>query len=748
MSEVRLPRLLDNNLLEITRLHPDRLSVDLSLSPLSTASMSVSQDEATISPGQFVELYTVIGSAGVFVVKSVSYDPDMRRQDVEMEHSLATLANSLMEGEELEREGTARELLSELLACQSRRMWVLGDVEVPDETTLKWTCDYSNVLQSIVNLMEQLPTYMLRLDQSAIPWILGVVEMPTEDDCECRLTRNLESLLVEFDRTDLCTRLYIRGMAKVKKEEEEEPGDNVFIEDTEEEDGEEELEPLSPDFKLPPTETLVEVYSETLEADTIATWGIVERVLEADMELPRDELIRQGRLYLEERKNPAITISMDAFDLYQATGELFDRFYLGRMCRVCLPEYGAVLRHRVVALTFPDALGEPERVTVTLAAKRADGIDAISGIIVQTAMMYEQIGRLQINKIVANGLLELLADQIRLHAKHILLEADKIELLAKEILLMAEEIKMIADRVEINAEEIKLWGTVTEGLKTSFAQIDIDVKNALITLEANQEIVEELGKRVSQAEIKVDGANAKIDLYATRTDETISGLDKRITTAEIDIDGANAAIALKASQEDVDDLDTRVTTAEIDIDGANAAILLKADVKDVDDLGERVSSAEISINGLESEIALKADTILLDGYVKADDLETEILNVLKVATIENLVVDFLAASQISGSNLSIFCSDIDASIVSTDTLWVTGAHITALAATDVTLTTLNGYTASKASLNVVVNDPQIVVAKDTLTYMDGSGNTQSMTVVTGVALQTYNKGTISYLQLI
>lgn len=745
MKEVRLPRLLDKNLLEVARLHPDSLSVDLSLSPLSTASMSVSQDEATISTGQFVELYTIMGSAGMFVVKSVSYDPDLRRQDIELEHGLATLANNLMEGEDLEKEGTARELLSELLACQSRRMWVLGDVDVPEGTVLKWTCDYSNVLQSIVNLMEQLPAYMLRLDQSAIPWTLSVVEMPKEDGCECRLTRNLESLSVEFDRTDLCTRLYIRGMAKAKKEEEDQPGDDIiFIEDGEEGE-EEDLAPLSPDFKLPPAETLVEVYSETLEADTIATWGIVERVLEADMELPRNELIRQGRLYLEERKNPAITITMDAFDLYQATGEPFDRFYLGRICRVCLPEYGAVLRHRVVALTFPDALGEPERVTVTLAAKRADGIDAISGIIVQTAMMYDQIGRLQISKIATNGLFELLADQIRLHAKHILLEADKIELLA-------EEIKLIGDRVEINAEDIKLWGEITDGLNKSFAEIRVDVENALISLDANQKIVSDLGERVSAAEIKVDGANAKIDLYATRTDETIEGLTQRVTAAEIDIDGANAAILLKASQSDVDDLDERVTSAEIDIDGANAAILLKANASTVSSLGNRVSSAEIAIDGLESEITLKADKIDLQGFVTADDLETEILNVLKVATIENLVVDFLAASQISGSNLDIFCDEVDASNVDADvvqakTLWATGAHIATLAATDVTLSTLNGYTASHASVNVVVADPQIVKATETITYLDGSGNAQTITVVTGVALQTQNKANISYLQL-
>lgn len=723
MTEVRLPRLLDDNLLEITRLHPVSLSIDLTLSPMSTANMVVSQDEAEIGVGQFVELFTAQGSAGVFIVKSVEYDPDRRQQNVQLNHGIDTLSNNLMEGED-EKTGTTADLLTALLDCQTRRLWTLGRVDVPDDTTLRWECDYSNVLQSVVNLMEQLPTYALTFDQSGMPWVLNVASMSDDDACECRLTRNLESLTINIDKTDLCTRVFIRGIAKLEKE------DSGVPDVQPDEDGN--LPPLE-DFVLPPQEEIVDVYSATLEADTIGIWGAVDRVLEADQELPRDELIRQGEIFLEERKNPEVTVTLDAYDLHQATGEPFDRFYLGRICRVCLPEYGAVIRHRVVGLTFTDAINEPERVTVTLAAKRADGIDTITGIIVNTAMLNNQVGRLQVNKITANGWLELMADWMNLHAKYIRLEADRIELIAKEILLQA-------DKIELNAEQIRIWGEVIDELngRVSRAEINIDAANALIELKASREEVEGLIDRISKAEITIDGANARIDLMATR--EEVDELGTRISRAEIEIDGANAAIALKANQMTVDDLEARMNSAEIEIDGANARIDLKASQTVVDNLGVRVSSAEIAIDGLNSEISLKADTILLQGYVKASELETEVLDVVNASYIETLAAGFIGCGDIDADTVN--CDDVntgtvDCDMVATETLWATGAHITSM--------TLGGSAVSWGSQSVVTSMNGVTKEYTDIWYMDSDGAEQYARVLTNVEIRYPNTTTLSYL---
>ena len=123
--------------------------------------------------------------------------------------------------------------------------------------------------------------------------------------------------------------------------------------------------------------------------------------------------------------------------------------------------------------------------------------------------------------------------------------------------------------------------------------------------------------------IEANEKTAQINLLTHDQNE----LTGRVSNAEIRLDGINATIDLKADRTLVDDLETRVTSAEVNIDGANAAITLKADASIVDSLGERVSSAEVTIDGLNSEIALKADKITLDGYVTMSKFNAEIADI-------------------------------------------------------------------------------------------------------------------------
>ena len=518
---VRLPRLLDSGMKELARLNPVSLSLDENLSPLSTAEMVLPEGECAAATGQFVELYTSHGSAGIFRVQQAEQDYG-GRVTLALEHGLTTLGDGIMPGES-EQSGTTRQLLAALLACQTQTMWTLGTVAVPDSRTLTWKCDHSNLLESLCSLMDELTGYRLTFDQSVFPWVLNVEAMSDEDGCECRLSRNLSSLRVEEDRSELCTRLYVSGL------------------------------------------------SSPLDADTMGAYGVITRYMDADPDIGSDELTKQGRAYLEAHKTPAVSVTMDAVDWYEATGEAFDRFTLGRVCRVCLPDYGKTIRQRVIALSWPDVYGQPDQVTVTLASESTTAVSVMAGLIIDTTVTKKRF-----------------TSDLRSQKELLLAAEDKIT-------LMATRIELIAQEVEVNAEQIDL--------------------------KASKEEVGDLTRRMSTAEIAIDGANAAISLKANQT--TVDDLGTRVSEAEIAIDGANSTIKLKADKVKVDALETEI------------AGLLKVDelAAKIADLGEVAVSA-LSVAGtaqctnLVAQGASSVDgNFTVSGALSAGDLECDSLSI-------------------------------------------------------------------------------------------------------------------------
>ena len=486
---VRLPRLLDSSMKELARLNPVSLSLDENLSPLSTAEMVLPEGECSAETGQFVELYTSHGSAGIFRVQQAEQDYG-GRVTLALEHGLTTLGDGIMPGES-EQTGTTRQLLAAILACQPQTMWQLGTVAVPDSRTLTWKCDHSNLLESLCSLMDELTGYRLTYDQSVFPWVLNVEALTDDDGCECRLSRNLSSLRVEEDRSELCTRLYVNGLA-------------------------------SP-----------------LDADTIGTYGAITRYMDADTDIGADELTKQGRAYLDAHKSPAISVTMDAVDWYEATGEPFDRFTLGKVCRVCLPDYGRTIRQRVIGLSWPDVYGQPDQVTVKLASESTTAVDVMAGLIIDTTITKKRF-----------------TADLRSQKELLLAAEDKIT-------LMSTRVEVIAQEVEVNAEQIALKASKEEvgelTRRMSTAEIAIDGANAAISLKANQTTVDDLGTRVSAAEVAIDGANAEIALKVSKNG-VVSAINMspegvKISASKIELDGETIANKLLGGYIDVTSID-------------------------------------------------------------------------------------------------------------------------------------------------------------------------------------------------
>lgn len=404
----RLPRLMDSDLREIGRLDVVDASVEVNLSPLSTAEITLT-DAGAVQVGQYVEMYTSSGSAGIYRVNTM----DKRyggTTTVTLEHGLCTLGDAIMTGKGTEK-GSPRAMLARLLGCQNRSMWQLGTVEAPDSMVLTWEYDYSNVLEGLCEVLDQLDGYFVSPDQTTTPWTLHLLKLADDDACECRLNRNLESVTVTEDRSELCTRLYVPGV------------------------------------------------SDPLNADTQGVWGIVTRSMVADDSIGTDALLQEGRAYLEKHKTPLISVEMDAVDLMEATGESFDRFYLGRNCRVCLPEYKTVLRHRVIRISHPSIYQEPGRVMVTLSHPEGSAVSVLAGLIVDTTVTRKRS--------ISNS------GDIRAQGDLIIGANNTLALYAEQLAVLAKQVEINADEILLKANKIDLQGYVTAtALEAELAKFD------------------------------------------------------------------------------------------------------------------------------------------------------------------------------------------------------------------------------------------------------------------------------------
>lgn len=335
---IQLPRLLDSSMTEMARLEPISLALDVQMQSLSTATLVVT-DDVTVIAGQYIELFTAKGSAGIYRVQQVEQEPGNVLR-VSLEHGIVSMADNIIPQKIKEKRTPAAEVLTLIMENQS--MWQLGSHDFTEDDLLTWSCDYSNVYESLTNLISEFPDRVMTYDQSAIPWTMSIVRVSDDTASECRLTRNMTSLLIETDRTELCTRLYIPQGEK---------------------------DPI------------------ILDADTQDTWGIVSRRFEGDSKIATEDKIKLGEKYLREHKDPKMVVSIDAIDLSAATGESMDAFHVGKICRVCLPDYAQTIKQRIVAVSYPDVYGDPDHVTITMADEAETASAEIAGLVVETTVV-------------------------------------------------------------------------------------------------------------------------------------------------------------------------------------------------------------------------------------------------------------------------------------------------------------------------------------------------------------------------
>ena len=545
----RLARVLDGDMRELRRLHPTQQSVDDRVTPLSTASLTLPDGEH-VAFGEWVEVFTQNGSAGIYRVVSAS-ETYTGEASVELEHGICALGDAIIPGNGT-ISGTLSQVLSALLGYQvvtagGAPLWALGSVETDEQASFEH--NGTNLLSAVLAVVPD--GYMLTFDQSALPWRLGVAKMATTAECEGRLSRNLRGVTVTVDDEDFCTRIYCNMLP-------------------------------SPGY---------------MDGPTVGTWGIKSKTITAQENVTQESLNAYITQYLEDHKNPRVSIECDAEDLSVITGESIDRMEKGRLFRLALPDYGVSMEERILSVRTGSAYDDPEHVRLTLANSIRDTADTL----------------VYIEKSVNGG-----ASSSSARGGYVrgggggsgISQASVLDMLKKtETYITADEAwtREAGIRIESNTAEMYATKKAIVGDWTG----DVETIDALIQASTdNGGLVAMLVGRKNSAE----EVNAAISATA----------------------GGGGLITLKASQTDLDAMGNRVSSAE-------SSIKVNADNIELKVSKDGVIS---SINQSAESITISASRVNLSGYVTASEFSS-----LK-ADLANVTSGTVQASHLYTQNLT------------------------------------------------------------------------------------------------
>lgn len=306
------------------RLRPVQMSVNLEIVPLSTASMTLLKDD-TVTARSFVEVYTSIGSVGIFRVRAPQESYGDETITVECEHAITEVADYLIK-EDYEKAMGAQTAMKTLFSHYKGKLWKLGSL-TNLSGTVNVIASYNTVLEAMLAILDQQRDLMMTFDFTTSPWTINFTKKGTVVAAEGRLSRNVKSAKVTYDDSNLCTRVYADGLTGTK--------DNVY---------------------------------GHLDASTLSKYGVVEKTVSGSDN--KDDTTRTAKAFLNDNKEPKVSVEIDAADLSLITGESLDKFTLGKLFRLAIPDRGVTVEQHITSLSWDDVFNNEESIHVTLAAKK------------------------------------------------------------------------------------------------------------------------------------------------------------------------------------------------------------------------------------------------------------------------------------------------------------------------------------------------------------------------------------------
>ena len=316
------------------KITPISVSINEDIVPVSTATLVMPLGEELITRMHIVQLFTPNGETACYRIRSMDVDHSNDTVTYQLDHMFAEVGDFCVMAKHTGNYAAATAIRRLWRGADASSndddsylggKWVLGDLTALSGITVEMNVgNRTNLLTGVLDIMDGCPGTYLEFDFSEYQWTVNVSSMDnaaTQDRAFGRLSRNVASARVSFDYTDLCTRVryYYDSWHMTTASEE-----------------------LRRKYGL--SEVLVSTSGES--------------------SLARAQYV--AKEYLRKNQEPHINISIDGADLSSITGETFDKFKIGKLFTLYVPELDTDVTRNITRLSWPDVYGDPTRCSITL----------------------------------------------------------------------------------------------------------------------------------------------------------------------------------------------------------------------------------------------------------------------------------------------------------------------------------------------------------------------------------------------
>ena len=344
--KVRKPERLGADMKAAAPVDAKALSVTVNLRDLSQATMTVSANCDPVKNHDFFKIYTLKGLLGVFRMTTDNLS-NTKGRAYTLTHAIDTLRDDLWE-EQATFEGTRKAFLSALFAFQENPFWVLGYVEDEEAPYKSANINYSKLSDLFTKFLNDNTDLYADYDFSTVPWTVNIRKLPDEVKGRFSLTRNANACKIVYDDKNMCNCLYLSVNTPEKV--------NGITKYT---------------VKL-------KVYEDQ---DSIAKYGKIKKTASVKLdEITGGDADAWAADFLKKYAQPEASVTVDGYEIWKQTGEIYDEADVGKRASVYLPEHGAHTVQRIESVQYPDLLNAPTAIVVSLSTRQKTFTAALSNL--------------------------------------------------------------------------------------------------------------------------------------------------------------------------------------------------------------------------------------------------------------------------------------------------------------------------------------------------------------------------------